>query len=423
MPEPQTARRKEKQGQCSKRWEKTMANFVIIGNGAAGAAAAEKIHSSDPEAKITIYGKEPEPFYYRPRLIDFLSGEVEPEAFTLRDQAWYDERGIAYKMGEAVTKVDLPGRRVMGNKGSESAFDALLLANGANPFVPPMPGSDLEGVFALRNLADARMILERARNIDRAILIGGGLLGLEAGYALTRLGLQVQVVEFFDRLLPRQMDSAAAAKLQSILEAKGFSFYLGAESKEISAAKGNLALELKDGQMLEGGLVLFSAGIRPDLTLAKDMGLEVDKGVKVDDHLMTSQRGVWAAGDLVEHEGRIYGIWPAAQEQGEIAGTNMAGGDAFYGGTVMSNSLKVVGVDLTSAGDIDADGKLSAAIYDEGEVYRKIVLDEGVIKGFIFFGLTQGVKECSQALKQGQQVGHLAEAMSEKDFDWNQLLK
>jgi nitrite reductase (NADH) large subunit len=217
------------------------------------------------------------------------------------------------------------------------------------------------------------------------------------------------------------MDGPGSLTLKKILENMGFSFYLGAKVKEILGEKEAQNLALEDGQILPGRMILFSAGIRPNLDLAQSMGLEVDKGVKVNDHLMTSQDGVWAAGDLIEFEGRIYGIWPAASAQGEIAGTNMAGGDAVYNGTVLSNSLKVVGVDLTSAGEIDPDGKFEAAVFEDEGVYRKIVVEDGRIKGFIFLGQTSGVKECQAALEQEKDIGSLIKEMGGKDFDFSKM--
>ncbi|MBU2549573.1 MAG: FAD-dependent oxidoreductase [Proteobacteria bacterium] len=399
-----------------------MTRYVIVGNGVAANTAAEKIRSTDPAGRVTLFSEEPEPFYYRVRLPDVVAGEVELSRITLHALNWYEKNAIDFRPGETVTEVDTRTGSVLGSGGGRVEYDALLLATGARGFIPPVPGTDKNGVFALRSYADARAIAARAVQVKEAVLIGGGLLGLEAGYGLTRLGLTVRVVEFFDRLLPRQMDPAGAVKLQKFLEGLGFSFYLGARTREITGRDEAEGLALEDGQTVPGGLILFSAGIRPNLDLARGMGLEVDKGVKVDDGLRTSAPGVWAAGDLIEHRGRLYGIWPAALTQGEVAGLNMAGGSAVYSGTVMSNSLKVVGVDLTSAGDIDPEGRLEAAIYEDDTSYRKIVLDRGRIAGFIFFGLTRGVKECQAALEKGLDVNRYSEAMTRKDFDFTQLV-
>ncbi|MBW2623313.1 MAG: NAD(P)/FAD-dependent oxidoreductase, partial [Deltaproteobacteria bacterium] len=334
---------------------------------------------------------------------------------------WYAARNIDLRLSEIVSEADTSKKVIKSEKGEEFTYEALLLATGARSFIPPIPGTDKSGVFALRDITDARAIVEHAKGVKEATLVGGGLLGLEAGYGLIRLGLKVNVVEFFDRLLPRQMDGPGALKLQQILETLGFSFYLGAKVKEILGDDKARNLALEDGQTLPGDMVLFSAGIRPNLDLARSMGLETDKGVKVNDRLMTSQDGVWAAGDLIEFEERIYGIWPAAQAQGEIAGANMSGGDAAYKGTVLSNSLKVVGVDLTSAGDIDPDGKLESSVYDGEGVYRKIVADSGRIKGFIFLGQTGGVKECQAALEQEKDIQPFFSEMGERDFDFSRL--
>ena len=398
-----------------------MKKYVIIGNGVAGATAAGIIKKNDGDGSITIFSEEPEPFYYRPRLPDFLAGEVKLPRFTLQDRDWYSSRNIDLRLSESVSEVDTSSKVVKPEKGDEVSYEALLLAAGARSFIPPIPGTEKNGVFALRGITDARAIAKYAEGVKEATLVGGGLLGLEAGYGLTRLGIKVNVVEFFDRLLPRQMDGPGSRTLKKILENMGFSFYLGAKVKEILGEKEAQNLALEDGQILPGRMILFSAGIRPNLDLAQSMGLEVDKGVKVNDHLMTSQEGVWAAGDLIEFEGRIYGIWPAASAQGEIAGTNMAGGDAVYNGTVLSNSLKVVGVDLTSAGEIDPNGKFEAAVFEDEGVYRKIVVEDGRIKGFIFLGQTSGVKECQAALEQEKDIGSLIKEMGEKDFDFSKM--
>ncbi|MEW5724837.1 MAG: FAD-dependent oxidoreductase [Thermodesulfobacteriota bacterium] len=398
-----------------------MKHYVIVGNGVAGTTAADRIRSLDREGRITVFTEEAESFYYRVRLPEVVAGTAEASQITIHPPDWYENNRVELRLGEAVTGADPAARTVTTTKGDRLKYDALLLATGARSFIPPVPGREKEGVLALRTLADARVIAARAGVVDAAVLIGGGLLGLEAGYGLTRRGIKVQVVEFFDRLLPRQMDPAGAVKLQKLLEDLGFSFYLEARAKEILGGEAAEGLALEDGRTISGGLVLFSAGIRPNLDLARAMGLETDKGVKVDDRMRTSAEGVWAAGDLVEHRGRLYGIWPAAREQGTAAGTDMAGGQGVYQGTVMSNSLKVVGVDLTSAGEIDPEGKLPSAVYEDERVYRKIVFADDKIAGYIFLGLTEGVKECQAALSKGLAAGHLIEDLGRPDFDFSKL--
>jgi nitrite reductase (NADH) large subunit len=210
-----------------------------------------------------------------------------------------------------------------------------------------------EGVFALRSIGDARRIKEFGKRATEVVIIGGGLLGLEAGNGLRRAGLKVTVVEFFPRLLPRQMDVPGAELLKRQMEAMGFAFYLGAKSKEIMGGPKVEGLGLEDGTSIRCDMILISAGVRPSLELAQKLGLEIEEGVIVNDRMETKLPSIYAAGDLVQHRGQFYGIWPAAERQGEVAGINMAGGGESYEGTVMSNRLKVVGIDLVSSGAIN----------------------------------------------------------------------
>jgi nitrite reductase (NADH) large subunit len=255
------------------------------------------------------------------------------------------------------------------------------------------------------------------------VLIGGGLLGLEAGNGLRKAGLNITVVEFFPRLLPRQMDVYGAAMLQRQMEGMGFTFYLGAKTREIWRDAGGLHVELEGGESLGADIVLISAGVRPELTLAKSMGLEIDKGLKVDDQMKTGLDEIYAAGDLIEHRGRFYGIWPAAMEQGKVAGAAMAGQDVTYPGTVVSNTLKVVGIDLFSAGEIDAEGTLESLVRkDEARnTYRKLVIKENVLVGAILLGDIRGSAEIQKAIKKIITITAIKEELAQEDFDFKRL--
>jgi nitrite reductase (NADH) large subunit len=237
------------------------------------------------------------------------------------------------------------------------------------------------------------------------------------------LGLKVIVVEFFPRLLPRQMDAAGAAILARQLEDMGFTFYLGAKTKEIAPGPDGLTVNLESGEKLKGDLVLISAGVRPDLSLAQALGLEIDKAVKVDDSMKTSRDDIYAAGDLIEHRGRFYGIWPAAMEQGAVAGAAMAGQTAQYPGTLPSNALKVAGIDLMAAGDIDADGKLTALVHqnEAQKTYRKLVIQENLLVGAILLGDIRGSAEIQAAIKNKTDVSRLKGELAQADFDFKRL--
>ncbi len=378
-----------------------MTTYIIIGNGVAGNAAAENIRKYDREGIIHMFTREKVPFYYVPALPDYVAGEKEADKVIIHNSSWYGERNIELHLANEVTGIDAQQKVVTTAQGDQLYYDKLLLATGGYSFVPPIKGADLPGVMTLRTLGDAEAIRNRAREAKQVVLIGGGLLGLEAGNGLRKLGLEVTVVEFFPRLLPRQMDIPGAVMLQRRMEEMGFTFYLGAKTQEIAREGGRLQVLLESGQSLPADMVLISAGVRPELTLAKALGLQIDKGVKVDDHMRTGLPDVYAAGDLIEHRGRFYGIWPAAQEQGKAAGANMAGQPEVYEGTVPSNTLKVVGIDLLAAGDIDAEGRMEAVVFqDEAQkIYRKVVLQENVIIGAILFGDIRGGNEIQAAMK------------------------
>jgi len=397
--------------------------YVIIGNGVAGNAAAENIRKHDPEGKIVILSQESRPFYYVPALPEYLAGEKAADQIILHPQGWYDQRRIDLRLDTRVTQIDAAGKFVETGQGQRFPYDRLLLATGGKAFIPPMPGADFPGVFTLKTLADADRIKQAAAGAQTVVLIGGGLLGLEAGNGLRKLGLKVMVVEFFPRLLPRQMDAAGAAILARQLQDMGFTFYLGAKTRNIAPGPDGLAVNLESGEQLNGGLVLISAGVRPDLSLAQALGLELDKAVKVDDSMKTSREGIYAAGDLIEHRGRFYGIWPAAMEQGQVAGAAMAGAAATYEGTLPSNVLKVAGIDLMAAGDIDADGKLEASVHqnEAQRTYRKLVLQDNLLVGAILLGDIRGSAEIQAAIKKKTDVSRLKGELAQADFDFKHL--
>jgi nitrite reductase (NADH) large subunit len=399
-----------------------MTAYLIIGNGVAGNTAAETIRKYDPDGKIVIFSREDRPFYYVPALPEYVAGEKTADQIIIHPQSWYEEHHIELHLATTVGKIEAAGKVVETAKG-RFPFDKLLLATGGKSFIPPIKGADSPGVFALKTLADADRLKQAAAQAKTAILIGGGLLGLEAGNGLRKLGLKTIVVEFFPRLLPRQMDVAGAAILQSQMEEMGFSFRLGAVTEEIAAGPEGLQASLKNGEKIKGDLVLISAGVRPDLSLAQSLGLAVDKGVKVDDAMRTSRENIYAAGDLIEHRERLYGIWPAAMEQGKVAGEAMTGREAKYEGTLPSNVLKVVGIDLVAAGDIDAEGKLEAIIHQDKakKTYRKLVIQDNRLVGAILLGDIRGGGEILAAIKKKPDISSLKGELAKADFDFDRL--
>jgi nitrite reductase (NADH) large subunit len=400
-----------------------MDRYVIVGCGAAGNAAAETIRKVDPDSEIRMFTKEGNYYYYRPTLPEYLAGEKTLKGFTLHDAAWYEKNRVEGHLSNEVVRVNPVARTLTTKKGETFVYDRLLLATGGNATVPEVKGVENDDVFTLRTLADADAIRRRAATAKSLVLIGGGLLSLEAGHGLLKLGLKVTVIERNVRLLPRQMDQAGAQLLQRRMEEMGLVFELGEQTREITRQDGRLVISLESGKSLEADMVLLSAGVTPELTLAKTLGLTIGRGVQVDDRLRTSIADIYAAGDLVEHRGRYYGSWPAAMAQGRVAGANMAGRETLYEGTVFTNKLKVAGIDLVSMGNIDAAGKEKCLITtdDKQGVYRKLVVAENRLDGAILYGNVHGEKEIYGAIEAHKDVSSAKKVIEEEGFDLSTL--
>ncbi len=380
-----------------------MTSHLIIGNGAAGTTAAEQIRKQDPDAVITLITQEALPLYSRIRIPEFLSGKIQEPALIIKNLPWHAQRGITLVTETKVSQVDYKNKTAITTDGRNFPYDTLLLATGSNSFVPPVKGSDKKGIFTLRTIEDARALANLSSKATELVLIGGGLLGLEAAAAMAQRGKHVTVVEFFDRLLPRQLDNEGAARLQTLLEQRGFTFKLGAVTEEITGKDQVEGVRLKSGETLLSHAVLFSAGVRSQLSLVKDSGMETDRGIVVNEHMETSLTGVYAAGDVAQFKDINYCIWPEAVEQGRVAGINMAGGIAQFKNIPPSNVLKVAGIALASAGEIDVEGKMTSEITASETTYQKIVKDtHGNIIGCIMLGDTSTFNQILKQIKGDQ---------------------
>jgi nitrite reductase (NADH) large subunit len=388
--------------------------YVIIGNGVAGTTAAEKIREHDSDGEITIISDEEQPFYSRIRLIDYLAETAKPEDLVIKKGNWYSENRLELILNDGVVNIDKADKSITTESGKKISYDKLLLATGSNSFVPPITGADKEGVFTLRRIRDAKAIKnylgDGSRNV---VLVGGGLIGLEAGNALRLTGNKITVIEALPRLLPRQMDPEGSEVLKKQLEKLGFTFYIGKMTKEITGAHQVSGVLLDDGTKIDCDMILISAGVRPELTLVNQLGLDVDKGVVVDDHLGVTEPDIYCAGDLINHRGRFYGIWPASQKQGEIAGVNMASGAVEYKGTTPSNTLKVAGVDLVSIGEIDPEDKFEAIIDKDIENfrYKKLVIDNDKLIGAILYGDKKGWLNIQRAINEGMDISSVKDKL------------
>jgi len=377
-----------------------MKKYLIIGNGVAGTTAAEYIAKSDEQARITIVTQENTPFYSRIRLHEYIAQETTPEQLIIRKPEWYAKRGIDLRLNTRIIQADINQKAVWTKSGRAFNYDRLLIATGSRSFTPPIQGTDKQGVFTLRTVEDADAVIDFAATAKRVVMIGGGLLGLECGNALRKRGLQVTVVEFFPRLLPRQLDSEGADRLLHLMTKMGFNFRLGARTKKIYGDNRVTGVQLENGEDLPTDMIIISAGVRPHLELACDLDLDYDKGIKVNEYLQTGQPDVFAAGDVAEFNGTVYGIWSAAMEQGRFAGINMAGGQTVYTGSIMNNTLKVAGIDTASGGNIDAGNSLESRIFSDETIYRKIVIDHDRIVGCIMIGDVSGFNTILKAINE-----------------------
>ncbi len=402
-------------------------NIVIAGFGVAGATAAEMARKQNPKAYITLFSKEKDLFYYRLRLPEVVSGALSPDQVIAHPKSWYDERNIDLRLGESLAEVNLEGKIIRGSMGSRQTYDRLLLAVGAESNRPPFPGDQLDGVHAIRSLNDAWSLSLAARGRKRAVLIGGGLLGLEIGYALTRHGVEVTVLERGNRVLPRQTTPGSAELLRRQLGALGLEFSLNTEAARFEGQGRVENVVLKDGGDLPADLVLISAGVTPNLSLATALGLKVDKAIVVDEFLETSQPGIYAAGDCVQFPGATGGLWTTSRAQGLVVGTNLAAAKPEdrkrYLPDPPSNTLKVAGIDLVAAGDLDCEGKLRGIEAADETSYRKVVLDDGGrLAGFTNVGTTRGNRELNAALAARKIIGPEAAAgLAALDFDFAKL--
>lgn len=377
---------------------------LIIGNGVAGTSGSLTIRKHDATADITILAAEPYPFYSRIRLIDYLAGSASESDLVIFKPHWYENNRITVHLASQATRIDPDAHTVVCADGITHFYDRLLVATGGTPSVPPVSGIPQDFVFTLRSLADAQRIKQFAQQCKSVLVMGGGLLGIETAHALAKTGKNVTVIEFFSRLLPRQMDQDGAIVLQMALERLGLSFVLDAKAEAVVSAPGRRGIALRDGRFIAGDMIVISAGITPQTALFDNLPISKNRGILVNEQMETGIPDIYAAGDLVEHRNVVYGIWAAAEKQGKVAGANMAGSHERYEGTLPSNILKVAGIDLLSAGDIDADKKLRSVVEVDHErgIYRKLVLEGDTLVGCILCGSTEGKKEILSAI-QGKQ--------------------
>jgi nitrite reductase (NADH) large subunit len=366
--------------------------LVIIGNGMAAARLVDELAKCAlGRYAIAVIGDEPRLAYNRVLLSSVLAGEATSEEIELKPASWWRDRGVTLKYGAMATEIDMAAREVRTSTGKRVPFSKLVMATGSSALRLPVPGGDLKGVHTFRDSRDVDLLLELAAQKKRVVVVGGGLLGLEAAYGLAKAGAAVTLIHLMDRLMERQLDAPAADLLKTLVERKGVRILLNANTARIHGIEYVESVELADGRILEADAVIFAAGIRPNAGLAKDAGIPVNRGIVVNDQMATGSDDIFALGECAEHRGTCYGLVEPAYEQAKVLARHLAGGNAAYTGSVLATNLKVSGVSVFSAGDfMAADGSETLLLNDAKRgTYKKLVIANGVLTGAVLVGDTQ----------------------------------
>jgi len=368
--------------------------LVLVGNGLAGMRCLEDLLDMAPDRyEVTVIGEEPWGNYNRIMLSPVLSGDKSIEDIMLHPHAWYSDKGIHFIAGDAAVKIDRPRKQVYTEKGIVVDYDRLILATGSKPFIPPIKGSDLKGVLSFRDIYDVNTMLEYCKNKKNAVVIGGGLLGLEAAYGLKQRGLNVTVLHLMDRIMDRQLDARASALLKQSIEAKGIPVLTEANTEELIGQDGHVSqLRLKDGTVLEADFVVFAVGIRPNMALAQSAGLRCNRGVMVNDTMQTFDPSIYAVGECIEHRNQTFGLVEPLWGQAFICASHLAEhGSLTFKAPTVPTQLKVSGCDVFSAGNFEpADDYEDIILNDEKRhIYKRIIIQQDKVIGAVLFGDTE----------------------------------
>jgi len=364
--------------------------LVVVGNGMAGMRAVEELISRAPDRfEITVIGAEPHPNYNRILLSSVLAGEKTLDDIVLNPQDWYQRHGIRLIAGNRATSIDRAARQVALADGTAVSYDKLLIATGSRPLAPPIPGLGLANVRAFRDIADVEAMIAAARDHRRAVVIGGGLLGLEAAWGLKRRGMSVALVHLMPTLMERQLDIAAAALLYRDLQARGIAFFTNSQTEEIAGTEAAEAIVLADGRRIPADFVVVAIGVRPHIDLARAAGLDVNRGILVGDDMATSDPDICAIGECIEHNGLVFGLIAPIWEQAKVCGARLAGEDTVYVPPPPFTSLKITGVDVFSAGTLAAadEAEEEITLHDAKRgLYKKVILRDDRVVGSVLYG-------------------------------------
>jgi nitrite reductase (NADH) large subunit len=388
--------------------------LVVVGNGMAAARLVDELAKvALGRYAIAVIGDEPRLAYNRVLLSSVLAGETASHEIELKPAAWWRDRGVTLKYGCLATGIDVGRRELKLANEASIAFSKLVLATGSTPLRLNLPGADLAGVHTFRDSRDIDLLLTLAARKQRVVVVGGGLLGLEAAYGLAKAGAPVTLIHLMDRLMERQLDAPAAQLLKALVERKGIEILLNANTARLHGETRVEGVELTDGRRIDADAVIFAAGIRPNVTLAKDAGIPVNRGIVVDDYLQTGAPDIFALGECAEHRGICYGLVEPAYEQARVLARHLAGGAASYGGSVVATNLKVSGVSVFSAGDFaGVDGSETIVLNDASHgTYKKLVLSDGRLTGAVLVGDVGDALWYLELIRTRQQIARIRSRM------------
>jgi NAD(P)H-nitrite reductase large subunit len=396
---------------------------IVIGNGVAGVTAAVELRELSSNLDITVLGDEPYDFYNRMIINQVMTEELAIRQLYLMPHDWAETRRIRYRHGVAASWINTDHREVITQEGDALPYDRLILATGARPFMPDIDGLHLPGVFAMRTVDDAVGVQQhvRGRRSRTAVVIGGGLLGLETAFGLTQLGVRVFVLDLASWPLSRQLDRAAGTLVWQMMSDLGIKILPQVAARRVLGNQWLDAVELSNGHTLRADICLVTAGIRPNIALAESAGLVVRRGVVVDEHMRTSDPRIFAAGDVADYSDRVMGLWPAATDQAQVAARNLFGINSSYTGFMPPTRLKIAGIDLLSAGELASTNGRQDVRIDDGEArqYRRLVLDEGRVRGAILVGHRDLAEAVEGAVERQLDVRHMLPSL--ESGDWSGL--
>ena len=392
-------------------------HLVVIGNGMAGMRTVEELLKLEggQRFRITVFGAEPHVNYNRIMLSSVLAGDKELDDIVINSREWYEENNITLITSDAVTRIDRGDKSVTAASGLTVHYDRLLIATGSRPLAPPIPGLGLPGVCAFRDIADVDKMLTAARTHKRAVVIGGGLLGLEAAWGLKQRGMSVALVHLMPTLMERQLDAAAGQMLQRDLDRRGIAFFTDGQTEEITGTEHAEGVQLADGRFIPADLVVLAIGIRPNIDLAKVAQLEVNRGIVVTDDMRTSDPDIFAVGECVEHRGNVFGLVAPIWDQARVCAARLAGDEeALFVSKALATSLKITGVDVFSAGALmaadESDDEITLRDDSKG-LYKKIVLRDGKLVGAVLYGDVADGQWYLQLMRDREDVSALRERL------------